>query len=204
MLGEGHRKLSWIWEGAGADSDADISTGMHEGKSCIGLLFLMLLITNLALHVQWVKSRVRARSWTKEVWLLKEEMRRVIVTLEWKAAWWADRKEADDREVSVELREGLQAYAVDQALLHRSLARKFDAQWEPLLQHNEGRGLPPIVIAKMEALALAEKKAAEKKAEECREAEESDDAPSDSEDGNDASSSEGEEECDSDVELADD
>ena len=60
MLGEGHCKLSWIWEGAGAESDADISTGMHEGKSWIGLLFLVLLITNLALCVQLAKSRARA------------------------------------------------------------------------------------------------------------------------------------------------
>ena len=29
MLGEGHHKLSWIWEGAGANPDT--STGMHEG-----------------------------------------------------------------------------------------------------------------------------------------------------------------------------
>lgn len=28
--GEGYRKLSWIWEGAGRDPD--VSTGMHEGE----------------------------------------------------------------------------------------------------------------------------------------------------------------------------
>ena len=29
-LGEGHRKLSWIWEGAGRDPDT--SSGLHNGK----------------------------------------------------------------------------------------------------------------------------------------------------------------------------
>ena len=99
---------------------------MHGGKPSIGHLCLISLITNPALHVQWAKSRARARGWTKEVQLLKEEMRRVLVTLEWKAAWWADQKEAEDQEVSVELREGLWAYAVDHALLYHSLASKFN------------------------------------------------------------------------------
>jgi hypothetical protein len=31
--GEGHRKLSWIWEGAGRDPDT--SSGMHEGSFAI-------------------------------------------------------------------------------------------------------------------------------------------------------------------------
>ena len=95
-LGEGHRKLSWIWEGTGVTADADVSTGMHECKPSVGRLCLISLITNPALHVQWAKSRARARGWTKEAQLLKEEMRRVLVTLEWKVVWWADWKEAED------------------------------------------------------------------------------------------------------------
>lgn len=37
-VGEGHRKLSWIWEGAGTDPDT--STGLHEGQ-CIYMVFLV-------------------------------------------------------------------------------------------------------------------------------------------------------------------
>jgi hypothetical protein len=73
-LGEGHHKLSWIWGGTGVTANADVSTIMHEGKPSIGHLCLISLITNPALHVQWAKSRARARGWTKEVQLLKEEM----------------------------------------------------------------------------------------------------------------------------------
>ena len=72
-LGEGHHKLSWIWEGAGADPDT--STGMHEGKAVVHCLKSMRLKFNPALHVQWARPRARVQDWTKEVSLLKEEMR---------------------------------------------------------------------------------------------------------------------------------
>ena len=104
----------------------------------------------------------------------------------------------------MELREGLRAYAVDHALLYHSLVSKFNTQWEPLQRHEKGQELPPIVIAKVEVLALAEKKAVEKNAaEEYQEAEKLDDAPLDSGDDIDGSDSK-EEVCYSDMEPADD
>ena len=109
-----------------------------------------------ALCVQWAKSRARVQGWTKDVSQLKDEMRRVIMTLEWKASWWATWEEADQREVSLELKEGLHAYALDQAELLHSLANSFDAKWEPLQHHDKGWDLPPIIIEKMAAIELVE------------------------------------------------
>lgn len=89
--GEGHRKISWIWEGAGRDPNT--STGLHE-----------------ALRVQWAKARARSRRWN-EVLLLKEGIRRVLTYLEYKAAWWVEQGDAEGREVTPELAEDLRSYA---------------------------------------------------------------------------------------------
>lgn len=46
------------------------------------------LNTTPGLWVEWAKSHTRAQWWAEELLLLVEEMRRVIVFLEWKANWW--------------------------------------------------------------------------------------------------------------------
>ena len=128
-------------------------------------------------------------------------MRRVIATLEWKASWWATREEADQREVSLELKEGLRAYALDQAELLHSLANSFDAKWEPLQRHDKGWDLPPIVIEKMVAMELAEKEATDEQGV----AEELDDAGPNSRDEEDIYVSNAEDEdCPSETDPRDD
>jgi hypothetical protein len=82
--------------------------------------------------VQWAKARARSRRWNEEVQLLKEEMRRVLAYFEYKAAWWVERGDAEGRETTPELAEGLRAYAEDQAQLQRDLGSKFAAKWEAL------------------------------------------------------------------------
>jgi hypothetical protein len=59
-------------------------------------------------------------------------MRRVLAYFEYKAAWWVERGDAEGREVSPELAEGLRSYAEDQAQLQHNLASKFSAKWEAL------------------------------------------------------------------------
>lgn len=82
-----------------------------------------------ALRVEWAKSRARAKRWHEEVLLLQEEMRRVLVYLEYKAAWWVECGDAEGRETSPALAEGLRAYAEGQAQLQRDLYSKFSDKW---------------------------------------------------------------------------
>lgn len=135
--GQNSRVLSWIWEGAGRDPD--VSTGLNEGAYPTPDLIHwqpVTLISIIALRVQWAKARARSRRWHEEVNLLKEEMRRVLVFLEHKAAWWVERGRAECREVSPELAEGLLAYAEGQAQLRRDLASSFEAKWAILRRDN--------------------------------------------------------------------
>jgi hypothetical protein len=133
--GEGHRKLSWIWEGAGRDPDA--STGLHEGGFPH---FLCVRFSNQqfpALRVEWAKARARSFRWTEEVALLKEEMRRVLAFLEYKVRWWEERAGGNFGEGSVREggmteshSEGVRAYAIGQGRLLHDLAKKFDRMWD--------------------------------------------------------------------------
>ena len=154
-----------------------------------------------ALHVQWAKSGARVQGWTKEVSLLKEEMRRVIPTLEYKASWWATQEKADQRGVSLELKEVLHAYTLDQAELLHSLENSFNAKWEPLQHHDKGWDLPPIVIEKMAAMELVEKEVTDEQGV----AQELDDARLNSRDKEDIYVSDAEDEdCYSETDLRDD
>lgn len=108
--GETRRTLSWIWTTARNTADPDASD-------------------NDILRSEWAKSRARAARATEEVVLLREEMRRVLAFLEWKANWWGLRKEArpvEDRALA----EGLRAYAEEQAALQHLLCRSFRSIWK--------------------------------------------------------------------------
>jgi hypothetical protein len=89
------------------------------------------MLFSSALRVQWAKAHARSRGWN-EVLLLKEEMRRVLVYFEYKAAWWVERGEAEGCKVTPELAEGLCLYAEDQSQLQHDLASNFSAKWEAL------------------------------------------------------------------------
>lgn len=60
--------------------------------------------------------------------LLKEEMRRTLVTLRAKALWWEERKFCYSGPDSA-LAEGIAAYAASQALLQRQIADRFERMW---------------------------------------------------------------------------
>ncbi|KJA15775.1 hypothetical protein HYPSUDRAFT_120972, partial [Hypholoma sublateritium FD-334 SS-4] len=61
--------------------------------------------------------------------LLREEMRRVLKSLEFKALWWDDKQDVRGDEAA-ELKEGISAYASDQANLQRALAAAFKELWK--------------------------------------------------------------------------
>ncbi len=69
--------------------------------------------------------------------LLREEMRRVLESLEFKASWWDNKYDAR-RSATDELREGISAYATEQASLQHALAAAFKEMWKtPLAQVDE-------------------------------------------------------------------
>ncbi|KDR70909.1 hypothetical protein GALMADRAFT_144379 [Galerina marginata CBS 339.88] len=84
------------------------------------------------LRTEWAKSRARATRAKEEVLLLREEMRRVLAFLEWKAVWWHKRKKA--RPVGTELAEALEGFAQEQEDLQRALAVRFRAIWRNPLE----------------------------------------------------------------------
>lgn len=108
--GETRKDLSWIWRAAPVSPDDD------DGD-------------NEILRAEWARSRARVRRCTEEVELLLEEMRRVLAFYEWKARQW-DSKREGRRDVSAELREGIKAYAVEQAALQRSLSSTCRSLWK--------------------------------------------------------------------------
>ncbi|KAL0955398.1 hypothetical protein HGRIS_001645 [Hohenbuehelia grisea] len=106
-LGEGRRRLPWIWTVPGAAMDGD------------------------AMRQQWSQSRARALRWSEEVELLQEEMRRVGQFLNWQAKWWlaqADRVVRD----SPAHQEGQLVYARKQADLRHRLCASFNQNWASL------------------------------------------------------------------------
>ncbi|KAJ7191702.1 hypothetical protein GGX14DRAFT_537830 [Mycena pura] len=113
--GEGRRRLSWIWytEMGGASDVADDGK-LHDD-----------------IRIEWVKARARADRWREELLFLDEEMRRVLAFCDWMAKRWDDRRYARTN-VSAELREGLAAYATEQAVRERFWATSWAAKWRPV------------------------------------------------------------------------
>lgn len=107
--GETRKEISWIWQGVPTSFDDDES--------------------NELLRAEWARSRARVRRTKEEVALLLEEMRRVCATLEWKATEWDSRQEARP-DAGMDLREGIRAYALEQAALQRMLSSSFQLTWK--------------------------------------------------------------------------
>ncbi|KAK7018729.1 hypothetical protein VNI00_018289 [Paramarasmius palmivorus] len=107
--GEGFREVSWIWwaaDGGGFVSDESLYNG---------------------LRVEWAKLYARLRRWQEEAHLVEEEMRRVLVSLEWSARQWDTR--AEDTGFTGIHAEGASSYAHRQAALFRRLKGSFAKMW---------------------------------------------------------------------------
>ncbi|KAF9456024.1 hypothetical protein BDZ94DRAFT_1353138 [Collybia nuda] len=101
---EGTRRPSWIWMSYGiVTNDGDNDYVMNE-----------------ALRVEWCRARARAMRWDEEVELLQEEMRRILVFLEWQAIWWEHQGTAA-YSLDSTTKEGMIAYANKQASLRLTL-----------------------------------------------------------------------------------
>ncbi|KAJ7197993.1 hypothetical protein GGX14DRAFT_374552 [Mycena pura] len=104
------KHFSWIWtEGGGPGED---EAALHD-----------------SVRVEWSKAKARKERWEEEVQLLREEMKRVLRFLRWRATWWEMRR-GIRREVSARVRAGLEAYAARQAAGTRQIARRFKTAWD--------------------------------------------------------------------------
>lgn len=126
--GETRRTLSWIWlmESRGVAEDAERNDDI--------------------LRAEWAMSRARATRATEEVLLLREEMRRVLAFLDWKAQQWIEKREGREPHDDA-LAEGLAAYASEQAQLQRDLGMGFREEWKGSLEQadreeEEEEGVP--------------------------------------------------------------
>lgn len=85
------------------------------------------------MRVEWARSLARADRWEEEVLLVVEEMRRVIVFLDWKADWWEGERSRRVKAPAA-VKKGLHAYASKQADLYRTIAGQFAEEWSPYLK----------------------------------------------------------------------
>jgi hypothetical protein len=144
---EGFREVPWIWKVMRRNKPEQVSSpgelgplSEEELDSCehINLYYLILLIVVcIGLRCEWVKSKARADRWNEEVQLVKEEMRRVLAFLEWKAAWWTE-EGGRDLDVRPDIADGIRAYAAKQAHINRALACSFKTRWESAFE-TQGR-----------------------------------------------------------------
>ncbi|KAJ6603283.1 hypothetical protein DFH09DRAFT_899070, partial [Mycena vulgaris] len=100
-LGESRRMLSWIWY-AGKKKGDPMEEELVE-----------------ALRVEWCKAYARMRRWHEDTVLVEEEMRRTI-----EYGYWEGRPRED-----AELREGLKAYALEQADRETETCERLRAGW---------------------------------------------------------------------------
>ncbi|KAF7316401.1 CxC2 domain-containing protein [Mycena indigotica] len=99
--------VSWIWFVGGSVDNGEI----HD-----------------AVRVQWSKARARRDRWTEEVAILREEMKRVLRSLNSVQSEW--RARAERRSVGeAGLASGLRAYALKQAAVYQRIAEDFFATW---------------------------------------------------------------------------
>ncbi|KAF7290707.1 CxC2 domain-containing protein [Mycena indigotica] len=99
--------VSWIWfTGGEADDDE-----LHD-----------------SVRVQWTKCRARRDRWIEEVNLLREEMRRVVKSVEVVQEEWRDREQGRVGGDS-QLTAGLIAYAKRQAFVYGEVEKAFRASW---------------------------------------------------------------------------
>ncbi|KAJ7820051.1 hypothetical protein B0H13DRAFT_1661106, partial [Mycena leptocephala] len=110
-LSSKEKHLSWIWTDGGGPGEDEVE--LHD-----------------SVRVEWSKAKARKERWEEEVDLLREEMKRILRFLRWRALWWETRRGTRREGVTAELRRGLEAYAARQAAGTRQLARRFKLAWD--------------------------------------------------------------------------
>ncbi|KAJ3551391.1 hypothetical protein NM688_g4727 [Phlebia brevispora] len=113
LISEGRRTTSWIWMSADNKTvDSELESGMQD-----------------AVHIEFLWARSCAKRWEEQVFMLLEEQRRVLVSLERNALEW-DHRECCALKIGDAYSSGLAAYAAEQAAIQRGLKAKFQALWQ--------------------------------------------------------------------------
>ena len=110
----------WIWSMPGAGE-------IDEGS-------LISERYNKAMRAEWAKSRARLKRWNEEVILVKEEMRRVLAYMEWKASKWLRDAYVIGRS---DKEQGAVAYANKQASILAKMSANFRRMWSPLVEEDQ-------------------------------------------------------------------
>ncbi|KAJ7771164.1 hypothetical protein B0H14DRAFT_3509188 [Mycena olivaceomarginata] len=109
---EAHHVVALDVKGTSGDEEPDHEKDLHE-----------------SVRVEWARAKARKTRWVEEAMILEEEMRRTLRYLEWQAVWWEGRQVGRPR-ASPQVQDGMRAYALRQAALHRRLAAHFKSEWE--------------------------------------------------------------------------
>ena len=129
-------QLSWIWL-VPRISSVETTIGEEE--------------FNGTMQVEWSKARARMERWKEELLIVQEEMRRVIVYLKWKEAWWRERSSLRDH-VDGTILSGISGYAHKQAAICSRMAEKCAMYWLPDLRE---KGIKPVWEADYEHLLVS-------------------------------------------------
>ncbi|KAI6039235.1 hypothetical protein EDC04DRAFT_2868045 [Pisolithus marmoratus] len=90
----------------------------------------LMVTEDTTLHVEWAKAHACAVCWSEEVKLLQEEMQHTNQFLQYRAEWWEQHREfPNDVLVDSFIREGISAYADQQATLQHKLSNHFSTLW---------------------------------------------------------------------------
>lgn len=93
-----------------------------------------LTIPFVELRIEWCKARARGCRWSEEVWLLVEEMRRVLGYHLWHADWWEKRAFART-DLSPEETEGAAAYAFRQSRIRIAIHDHCQSSWADVARY---------------------------------------------------------------------
>ncbi|KAJ3007171.1 hypothetical protein NUW54_g3646 [Trametes sanguinea] len=113
---ESRRTMSWIWR----THDLSIDAAQLGGQAVKESL-------QESLRIEWCKARARARRWTEECALLKEEMRRVIAYHEWSSNAWLLKIARPS--ATPDYAEGMGAYARRQADIRLRMKASCERAW---------------------------------------------------------------------------
>ncbi len=143
--GEGLRQLLWIWRvrrkvpHAYTEDQACIEgntlTTENDVEKCESLLPSHLILNTASLSdlkIEYAKAKARVARWHEEILLIREEMRRSVAFLQWKARWW--RALMAEHPGRIDIQRGLTAYSRRQEAQLLGLAEQFATLWHPTLQ----------------------------------------------------------------------
>lgn len=142
LPGEGRRVPSWLWMSYSSDNAAIMA---RKWIFCC-IPHLSHTDVSVDIRVEWCKARARFHRWKEEVLILREEMRRTLVSFEYEASAWDARRDVSrDVSHSVALENGLRAYAAEHSTMYRQLIAHFETAWHGI--HNATADAGPSVLA---------------------------------------------------------